>query len=125
MTLRLPGGFQEYSGDFAGHTRAIPKVFMQWLPGKSRAIVDEAVTVGKKIKVVYGTSGTKCDDWNEYAGDYVMFEKAPFADFKKSLLAVNQTKPEIPKREVKRRGSLKNLLALVSGGDTEAEETKA
>ena len=123
MTLKLPGGFQPYSTDFAQHTKGIPKEYMQWIPGKSKVCIDEAVTIGKKIKVVYGTVGVKCDDWNEYAGDYVMFEKAPFVDFKKSLLAVTQKKPEIPKREIKRKGSLKNLLALVSGGNTEAGET--
>lgn len=124
MTLEIPGGFQAYLSDFAQHTRAIPKLFMQWLPGKSKAFIDEALTIEKKIKVVYGISGVKCDDWNEYAGDYVIFEKAPFADFKRNLLLVNQKKPEVPKREIKRKGSLKNLLALVSSGDTEVGESK-
>lgn len=108
-TMTLAPTIQSYHSDFASSIKGLPKVIMQWLPGKEKAHVDEMVTIAKKIKVEF-SSNVKNDGWDEYAGEHFVYKSAPKADFKKMITSKKKAAPE--RKEVTRQGSLKSLFRL-------------
>jgi len=95
--LTLSPLFQKYTTDFASSIKALPKEIMVWLPADKKAHIESALMAAKKIKVVFD-GDRKAFTWQDYAGDYFRFERAPEAEVK-GLLTKRMT---INGTEVKR-----------------------